>query len=176
MALAGNPRNDARWAKKALLLTGPPGCGKTTLILRAAERLGERAGGFYTTEVRQSGKRVGFNIVTLDGARATLSHVTLSSPHQVGRYGVDVEALERVGVAALRKAARSRLVVVVDEIGKSSTGVSQPVRWAATSFWVWPGFLPPTLPRCEQPGKRTIRSEADAGRSPARGRRVARSP
>ena len=103
---------------KALLLTGPPGSGKTTLIQQAVERLEGKAGGFYTREIRENGTRVGFEIVTLEGGRAVLSHVRFRSPHRVGRYGVDVEALERVGVAALRRATRSGLVVVVDEIGK----------------------------------------------------------
>ena len=103
---------------KALLLTGPPGSGKTTLIQHAVERLGGRAGGFYTREIREKGTRVGFEIVTLEGERAVMSHVRFRSPHRVGRYGVDVEALERVGVAALKRATRSGLLVVVDEIGK----------------------------------------------------------
>ncbi len=102
----------------ALLLTGHPGCGKTTLIRKVVERLGGKAGGFYTAEIREAGKRVGFELVTLEGERAVLSHVRFHSPYRVGQYGVDVEALERVGVAALRKATRSGLLVVVDEIGK----------------------------------------------------------
>ncbi len=102
---------------KALLLTGPPGSGKTTLIRKAVERLRAKAGGFYTTEIREEGQRVGFEIVTLEGERTVLAHVRFSSPHRVGRYGVDVEALDRAGVPALRKAIRSGLIVV-DEIGK----------------------------------------------------------
>ena len=37
---------------------------------------------------------------------------------RVGRYGVDVGAIERVGVAALRRALAAGQIVVVDEIGK----------------------------------------------------------
>ena len=105
-------------AYKALLLTGVPGSGKTTLVLEAVKSLGHRAAGFYTTEVREAGKRTGFEIVTLDAQRALLSHVRLSSPRRVGRYGVDVAALDRVGVAALRKAAHPGFCAVVDEIGR----------------------------------------------------------
>jgi len=36
----------------------------------------------------------------------------------VGKYGVDVAAMERVGVPALEQAARQCDLVVVDEIGK----------------------------------------------------------
>ncbi|MFQ5933289.1 MAG: NTPase [Dehalococcoidia bacterium] len=103
---------------KALFLTGRPGSGKTTLIRKTVESLNVKAGGFYTLEIREAGRRVGFEIVTLDGERAVLSHVRLSSNYRVGRYGVDVEALERVGVAAIRVAISSGTLVVVDEIGK----------------------------------------------------------
>jgi nucleoside-triphosphatase len=35
------------------LLSGPPGCGKTTVLRRLAERLGDlRLAGFYTQEIR----------------------------------------------------------------------------------------------------------------------------
>ncbi|MCJ7744781.1 MAG: nucleoside-triphosphatase, partial [Actinobacteria bacterium] len=41
-------------AKKNLLLTGRPGCGKTTVIRKALEgRTG--AGGFFTEEIRTGG-------------------------------------------------------------------------------------------------------------------------
>jgi len=39
---------------KNILLTGKPGCGKTTLIRRVLERLTEiDSGGFYTQEIRK---------------------------------------------------------------------------------------------------------------------------
>ena len=49
-----------------------------------------------------------------------MAHVNLRGPGRprVGRYGVDVGAIEQVGVAALRRAMQEGLVVVVDEIGK----------------------------------------------------------
>lgn len=78
---------------RALLLTGPPGSGKTSLILDAVKHLRQGAGGFYTREIREAGKRVGFEIVTLAGERAILSHHRFSSPYRMGRYGVDVGVL-----------------------------------------------------------------------------------
>lgn len=101
-----------------ILITGRPGCGKTTLVRRAVEALDAPAGGFYTRELRAGGRRTGFEIVTLDGQVATLSSVHIESPHHVGRYGVDIEALDRVGVPAVEAALEQGGVVVIDEIGK----------------------------------------------------------
>jgi len=105
---------------RTLLLTGRPGIGKTTVIKAVAEPLGERVGGFYTEEIRGPGGRKGFRLVTLDGQEAVMAHVNLRGQGRprVGRYGVDVEAIERVGVAALQRAMQKGQIVVVDEIGK----------------------------------------------------------
>ena len=105
---------------RTLLLVGRPGIGKTTVIKKVAEALGKQAGGFYTEEIRGPGGRKGFRLVTLDGEEAVMAHVTLKGGGRprVGRYGVDVEAIERVGVTALRRAMEQGRIVVVDEIGK----------------------------------------------------------
>lgn len=103
----------------AILLTGRPGCGKTTLIRQVIASLGVDAGGFYTQEIRgPEGRRRGFQIVTLDGRTATLSSVDVASRYRVGRYGVDLASIERVAVPAIREAVQRRDLVVVDEIGK----------------------------------------------------------
>jgi nucleoside-triphosphatase len=94
--------------------------GKTTIVKTVAQALGDRAGGFYTEEIRGPGGRQGFRLVTLEGLSAVMAHVNLRAPGRprVSRYGVDVDTIERVGVAALRTAMRKRRIVVVDEIGK----------------------------------------------------------
>ena len=104
--------------KPVYLLTGKPGTGKTSLIRQAVDELEGGAGGFYTEEIRSQGTRLGFRLVTLEGHQAILAHTDFSKRFQVGKYGVDIEALDRVGVSALRKAAEQCDLVVVDEIGK----------------------------------------------------------
>jgi len=104
--------------RRVCLLTGPPGSGKTTLIREAVGRFPGRAGGFYTEEVRQGGVRRGFRLVTLDGETAPLAGVDIAGPYRVSKYGVDVGSLDRVGVAALRRALREADLIVLDEIGK----------------------------------------------------------
>lgn len=103
-----------------LLISGRPGVGKTTLIRRLADALGRRTGGFYTEEIRKSGERVGFRLVTLRGRSAVFAHVDWAARtiDRVGRYGVDVAVLDRIGVQSIRQALRHRRVILVDEIGK----------------------------------------------------------
>ncbi len=100
----------------AVLITGPPGCGKTTLVRKAVTELDVAAAGFYTEEIRSAGRREGFALGTLDGRRATLASVRIHGPHRVSKYGVDLEALETVGLPALENADAKLLII--DEIGK----------------------------------------------------------
>jgi len=99
-------------------LTGQPGTGKTALIKEALARTKVKGGGFYTEEIRTGGIRQGFRIVALDGQEAILAHVGISSPYRVSKYRVDMDALDRVGVSALRQALKESDLIVIDEIGK----------------------------------------------------------
>jgi nucleoside-triphosphatase len=103
---------------QALLLTGAPGTGKTTIIREAIHTTKEKPGGFYTQEIREGGARLGFEIVTLDGSRAVLAHVDIRGPNRVGKYGVDIACLERVAIPTMHRAIQECCIVVVDEIGK----------------------------------------------------------
>jgi len=97
--------------------------GKTTVIRAVARLLGDRAAGFYTEELREEGRRTGFRLVAFGAGpvrTGMLASVNTSSRYRVGRYGVHIRDLERVGVASLRRAVREPDItaVIVDEIGK----------------------------------------------------------
>lgn len=107
--------------KKNILVTGRPGIGKTTCVRRVAELLisrGARVGGMITVEVRERGRRVGFQIIDLQrGLRGWLARVGAPGDIRVGKYTVLLDDLERIGVSAIRDALETSHVVVIDEIG-----------------------------------------------------------
>jgi nucleoside-triphosphatase len=101
-----------------ILVTGAPGIGKTTLVLRVLDLLhGKRLTGFYTEEVRGRTGRTGFRIVTLDGRTAQLATAGGAGGPRVGRYTVHLAALDGVCDDALEPSPGTH-VVVIDEIGK----------------------------------------------------------
>ena len=102
-----------------LLIAGRPGAGKTTVLGLLSELLHEAGvplAGFLTRELRQRGRRVGFEIETFEGERGVLAHVELPPP-RVGRYGVDLESFEALALPAMKLRGEKR-VVLVDELGK----------------------------------------------------------
>ena len=112
-----SPAMLVHFVTKKVLLSGRPGCGKTTLIKQVVNKLPRGAGGFYTEEIRDGGTRAGFKIVTLDGEEAVFAHVDFKTRSRVGKYGLDLSALEKIGVGGVRQAIQARWLVVIDEIG-----------------------------------------------------------
>jgi nucleoside-triphosphatase len=101
-----------------LILTGRPAVGKTTLIKSVVKQLEGQAGGFYSEEISGPGGRKGFRLITLDGQSGVMAHVDINSRSRIVRYGVDVAAIDRIGVTAIREAIERKPIVVIDEIGK----------------------------------------------------------
>src|SRR4029453_2792534 len=96
------------YVTKKILLTGRPGCGKTTLVQRIVNHLALPAGGFYTKEIRERGARVGFKLITLEAKETVFADVNFKTSERIGKYGLDLAKLETVGVAAVREAGRTR--------------------------------------------------------------------
>ena len=104
-----------------VLVTGQPGCGKTTAVKKLVDELrasGESVRGFYTDEVLQGGRRVGFDIVSVpDGRRGPLARKGAAGP-KVGAYGVDVAGFERLALPTLDVDDDDETIYVLDEIGR----------------------------------------------------------
>lgn len=100
-----------------ILITGRPGSGKTTLIREISQRICGKAGGFYTEEIREAGRRIGFKVKALDGKTGLLSGIDVKSPHKVGKYKVDLEDFESIALPAIEGALCNSKIVIIDEIG-----------------------------------------------------------
>jgi nucleoside-triphosphatase len=148
-----------------VLVEGRPGSGKTTVAVRVANLLAVRGialGGFVTHEVREGRRRVGFVIETSGGERATLAHVSLPGPPRVGRYGVDLEAFERVALPALEQPPPAG-VVVVDEIGKMELA-SKRFREALSRLFDAPGDVVATIHVFRHPLSNQLKQRRDVER------------
>lgn len=101
-----------------ILLTGKPRVGKTTLLKRIIQDL-KSCGGFYTEEIIKEGRRrIGFKIKTLDGKEGILAKEGLKSRYRLGKYGINLEDLEKIGVGTIENTLNDKEIVVIDEIGK----------------------------------------------------------
>jgi nucleoside-triphosphatase len=107
--------------KRVLLLTGNPGVGKTTVLMKVVKALKERGirvGGMISREVREGGTRVGFEILDLSsGRRGWLAHVNQKNGPQVGKYRVNIGDLTAIGAQAILDAVENCDVIAIDEIG-----------------------------------------------------------
>ncbi len=106
---------------RIILLTGRPGIGKTTVLLRIVDELKKRnllVDGFISREFREHGRRVGFKIISLsDGRVGWLAHVRQPAGPRIGKYKVCIEDLESIGVEAILRAIDRADVIIIDEIG-----------------------------------------------------------
>jgi nucleoside-triphosphatase len=107
----------ANTVTKNLFIAGTRGVGKTTLLREVTLSKRDRIGGFYTEHILAGRVQKGFMIRTFDGQDRMLAAKGLKSPHQLGKYGVDLNALENVGVPALKLGLMSKDLIVIDEIG-----------------------------------------------------------
>ncbi len=107
--------------KRVLLLTGAPGVGKTTVLIKTVEALkteGVSVGGMISREAREGNVRVGFEIIDLaSGKHGWLARVDQKIGPQVGKYHVNLEDLEKIGATAIAEATQKCAVVAIDEIG-----------------------------------------------------------
>ncbi len=117
---------DLSMMTKNIFITGRPRVGKSTLIKSFAQLLGEKAGGFYTEEISGEGirGRRGFRLITLAGESHILAEVDAPSSYHVGRYGVFLDVMDKVGVPAIWQSIQDphQTWILIDEIGKMEEG------------------------------------------------------
>ncbi|MBI5102725.1 MAG: AAA family ATPase [Nitrospirae bacterium] len=103
---------------KNILITGLPGCGKTTMIRKLAEIFKEfNAAGFYTTEIVEDNQRTGFLVGSLFGDTRVFAHVNLNSKHVAGKYRIDIKGFEALLDSVFFNEKKTG-VYFIDEIGK----------------------------------------------------------
>jgi nucleoside-triphosphatase len=147
--------------RKIILITGAPGSGKTTLLRSVLPHLLQPLSGFYTQEIRQGGIRQGFELVTLDEQRGVLAHVNLRRPLRIGKYGVDLSVMDRLGVLAMLQFAKGGGLVVIDEIGPMEI-LSEPFRQAVLHLLDGPASLLATVAQCSIPFTDQVKSTPGA--------------
>jgi len=107
--------------KRLVFVTGHPGVGKTSVLLRAVDNLKSRGyivGGMTSREVREGGLRVGFEILDFStGQRGWLAHVNQPTGPQVSKYRVNLTDLNAIGVNSILNAVKNADIIIVDEIG-----------------------------------------------------------
>ncbi|MFX1566995.1 MAG: nucleoside-triphosphatase [Promethearchaeota archaeon] len=107
-----------------ILITGPPRCGKSTLISKIIEYFHKEKDfaihGFLTPEVRKNGNRIGFDIVDVYSEKR--SHLAragnFKTEHRLGKYSVFIQEFDKYIEESLNLEGKRVNLVVIDEIGK----------------------------------------------------------
>ena len=98
-----------------IAITGAPGSGKSTVCHNVLKELACTFGGMTSADIREKGDRAGFEILDIrTGKKGILAHKQCRGP-RVGSYHVNLEDLDNIGVASIKNAMDSDLVVI-DEI------------------------------------------------------------
>ncbi|MFQ5940187.1 MAG: NTPase [Nitrososphaerales archaeon] len=101
------------------ILTGYPGTGKTTAVIRLAEMLKQRGvsvGGIVSRDIRKDYVRIGFEFVDISSNETALLASVEGTGPKVGKYKVDLEGC-RFAVNVLRRAIADAEVIACDELG-----------------------------------------------------------
>ena len=106
-----------------ILITGPPRCGKSTLISKLIDYYRKKNSiirGFLTPEVKKEGNRIGFDIVDIySGEKARLARAGNYNTHnRIGKYNVFIEEFEKMISNLNFNKVDERDLIIIDEIGK----------------------------------------------------------
>ena len=102
-----------------IIVTGAPGMGKSTAVLRTARALKDRGlnvGGIVSREQRSNNIRIGFEFIDLmTNDRIVLASIAGNGP-KIGKYFINLAGC-RFAAERLRVAVKNSDVIICDEIG-----------------------------------------------------------
>ena len=106
-----------------ILITGPPQCGKSTLISELIEYFSKQKFtiyGFLTPEVREHGNRIGFDIIDIySGEKSQLARVgKVNTRFKLGKYKIFIDKFDKFLEKTLNIDKKQVDLIVIDEIGK----------------------------------------------------------
>lgn len=109
--------------KPKILITGPPRCGKSTLISKLIEHFTQKnrvIHGFFTPEVRKNSKRIGFDVEDIfSGEKVQLARINdFERKYRVGKYSVFINDFENYLERLFKLEDKSADLLIIDEIGK----------------------------------------------------------
>lgn len=103
-------------------LSGVLGLGKTGTLKEIIDMLNEEevsVGGMITEPIMEDNRQKGYQVMNWQTKeKAVFAHLDFDSSIRVNGYGVDLDALNQVGVRAIEEAMKEEELVLVDEIGK----------------------------------------------------------
>ena len=104
-----------------IFVTGRPGSGKTTTLLKCFDYLSKKykVGGILTLEVREFGKRIGFEVLDVySKKREIFASIYYKTNKKVGKYGVEIEKFDKIFLNAIEFSIKECQIIIIDEIGK----------------------------------------------------------
>jgi len=107
-----------------ILITGPPRCGKSTLISKLIEYYNNEKNytihGFLTPEIRERGDRIGFDIIDIySGKISQLARVgDFKTKYKLGKYNVFIQEFDKYIEDNLSLEEKTIDLIVIDEIGR----------------------------------------------------------
>lgn len=105
-------------------ITGMPSVGKTQTLMKiigSLEKHGYVVGGMITEPIIEKKKHVGFYVGNWQtNEKEVFAHIDFETKEKIGDYGVDIAALDKVGVPAIEQAINDEEtnIIIIDEIGK----------------------------------------------------------
>ncbi len=113
------PRPPAKKPRMNIMLTGPRGAGKSTIVMRIRNCfLMFSVGGYVTESIGDPADPKGHVMHPFGKKSRSIAHVNSKKGPRVGRFRVNVEAFEKHGVAALQHARERPGIIFLDEIGR----------------------------------------------------------